>query len=229
MIGESQNAARDQRHHPTLADASRDADGLAARDALALQFRPYVYKLARELVARLRLQIDVDDLAGWGCLGLLEAAARYDGRRGVRFRSFAHARIRGAMLDAIRSQHGRRLRNAPSDTASHEPECFDAAYRDLGQSHRAPRAAGPATSDLEDAPDSELIRDETRRLLEAAIAELSPLERIVVVRHYVHGETVCAIAQRQNLSKSWLSRVHARAVVKLRRAYARLERGARHP
>lgn len=47
--------------------------------------------------------VDREELARAGALGLVEAARRYDGARGVPFERFAAQRIRGAILDAVRS------------------------------------------------------------------------------------------------------------------------------
>jgi RNA polymerase sigma factor for flagellar operon FliA len=47
--------------------------------------------------------VDREELARAGALGLVEAARRYDGSRGVPFQRFAAQRIRGAILDAVRA------------------------------------------------------------------------------------------------------------------------------
>ena len=47
--------------------------------------------------------IEVDDLISAGTIGLIEAADRYDPRRGVPFGSFAYSRIKGAVIDELAS------------------------------------------------------------------------------------------------------------------------------
>jgi len=63
--------------------------------------------LVKYVVDRLRLSlppsIDRDDLIGYGTIGLLEALDRFDDSRGVKFESYAVMRIRGAILDALRT------------------------------------------------------------------------------------------------------------------------------
>src|SRR6185436_11792944 len=44
-----------------------------------------------------------DDLVGYGHKGLIEAADRFDSKQGVTFTTFAYYRIRGAMLDGLRT------------------------------------------------------------------------------------------------------------------------------
>lgn len=48
--------------------------------------------------------IEVDDLVSMGFLGLMDAADKYDPKRGVKFDTYAEYRIRGAMLDELRRQ-----------------------------------------------------------------------------------------------------------------------------
>ena len=61
-----------------------------------------VYGLAHRLRRELSLRGEIDDLVAFGFGGLLEAERRFDPARGVRFRTFAYYRVRGAMLDGVR-------------------------------------------------------------------------------------------------------------------------------
>jgi len=46
--------------------------------------------------------IDLGDLVQDGVIGLIDAAHRFDERRGIKFETFAERRVRGAMIDALR-------------------------------------------------------------------------------------------------------------------------------
>lgn len=75
----------------------------ALRDELINEYAP----LVRFVVGRLGIppscMLDSDDLLSCGTIGLINAIDRYDPSRGSRFESFATARIRGAVIDHIRS------------------------------------------------------------------------------------------------------------------------------
>jgi len=58
--------------------------------------------LARKLVVRLPPSIEVNDLTQEAVIGLIDAASRFDNKRGAQFQSFADRRIRGQMTDALR-------------------------------------------------------------------------------------------------------------------------------
>lgn len=62
-----------------------------------------VKRIACHLAARLPPSVDVDDLIQAGMLGLLDAARKYSASRGATFETYAGIRIRGAMMDELRS------------------------------------------------------------------------------------------------------------------------------
>lgn len=62
-----------------------------------------VRRIAFHLCARLPPSVEVDDLVQAGMIGLLEAAAQFQDGKGATFETYAGIRIRGAMLDSLRS------------------------------------------------------------------------------------------------------------------------------
>lgn len=75
-----------------------------ARDALVSHYVPLVKYVAGRVAISLPRNVDEGDLIGYGSLGLLDAIERFDPQRGVKFETYAIARIRGAMIDGLRSQ-----------------------------------------------------------------------------------------------------------------------------
>lgn len=67
------------------------------------QLLPLVRHIVFQVAVHYPRHVDRDELARAGALGLVEAARRYDAGRGVPFDRFAARRIRGAILDAVRS------------------------------------------------------------------------------------------------------------------------------
>lgn len=63
---------------------------------------PFVEALARRMASTMPHSIDLSDLVQDGVIGLIDAAARFDEGRGIKFETFAERRIRGAMIDALR-------------------------------------------------------------------------------------------------------------------------------
>jgi RNA polymerase sigma factor for flagellar operon FliA len=73
------------------------------RDQLVQKHLGLVEAIARKLKRQITARIDFDDLVGYGSKGLIEAAERFDPQHGVVFTTFAYYRIRGAMLDGLRT------------------------------------------------------------------------------------------------------------------------------
>ncbi len=75
-----------------------------SRDALIVQ---YIY-LVRYVVGRVKVSlpsvISVEDIAGYGVEGLINAVERFSPQKNTRFETYALIRIRGAILDKIRAQ-----------------------------------------------------------------------------------------------------------------------------
>jgi RNA polymerase sigma factor for flagellar operon FliA len=67
------------------------------------QHLPLVDQVVQQVAGGFPRYVDRRELVRDGVLGLVEAASRYDGERGVPFDRFAARRIRGAVLDAVRS------------------------------------------------------------------------------------------------------------------------------
>jgi RNA polymerase sigma factor FliA len=79
------------------------AISIAERDRLISQYAPLVKTIAGRMALRLPQHISQDDLKSSGVMGLLDAIDKYDAGKGVEFKSYAEFRIRGAMIDELRS------------------------------------------------------------------------------------------------------------------------------
>ena len=75
----------------------------AKREQMVLEHLPLAKFILQQISPNLPMHVDRDDLLEAGVVGLLDAAHRYDPGRKVQFRTFAAPRIRGAILDALRS------------------------------------------------------------------------------------------------------------------------------
>jgi RNA polymerase sigma factor FliA len=73
------------------------------RDRLILTYAPLVKFVAGRVGASLPSHVDEQDLVSYGLLGLIGAIERYDPSREIKFETFAMARIRGAIIDELRS------------------------------------------------------------------------------------------------------------------------------
>lgn len=73
------------------------------RDALVVQYTPLVKYVVGRLAISLPAVIDFEDVLSYGLIGLLDAIERFDPSRGIKFENYAIPRIRGSIIDALRS------------------------------------------------------------------------------------------------------------------------------
>jgi RNA polymerase sigma factor for flagellar operon FliA len=200
-----------------------------------------VEAIAAQILRSVGRSIEFDDLVGAGREGLLDAARRFDPSRGVPFGAYAALRVRGAILDGVRqlSLLPRRtyeriaaLEAAVRVSEGEAEQVFaDAAGTDPNAARRAleehlssialAAAIGIAAEtrgepiDGEDTPEQALSRAQLVQVVRGAVAELDDFEGQIVRRHYLEGEHLEDIARDLEISKSWASRLHTRAVGRL--------------
>jgi RNA polymerase sigma factor for flagellar operon FliA len=73
------------------------------QERILLEHLPIVRFLARRIHERLPQHVDIEDLVSAGVVGLMDAFAKFDPAKKVQFRSYAQFRIRGAILDSLRT------------------------------------------------------------------------------------------------------------------------------
>src|SRR3954467_5589136 len=73
------------------------------RDRLILHYAPLVKYVAGRVGSGLPSHVEHADLVSYGTFGLIDAITRYEPTREVKFESYAMARIRGAIIDELRS------------------------------------------------------------------------------------------------------------------------------
>jgi len=197
--------------------------------------------LARSMRRQLGPDVTVEDLTSSGHEALLAAARSYDPDRGVPFRKWAALRIRGAMIDSAR-QNGnlpkrvyRRLRAlqaadlvhdaANEEQAAAPPRSAEEADAQLGDRLAAAAMAAAIgflamrnsealerARDPNHSPESDVGHAELLERVKRAIAERPEQERRLIERHYFDDVNFDEAAKELGLSKSWASRLHARAI-----------------
>jgi RNA polymerase sigma factor for flagellar operon FliA len=170
---------------------------LATRNALVEQYLPLVRHQARHVhrYRSLPQSVDVDDLVGVGVLGLIKAIEKFDASRGVKFTTYCIMRVRGSMLDWLRtldhlSRHARQRCNREGVQA--------VTVNSLG------------SMDFED--------ERQRIFAKSEIVELGlhSREREVVNLYYFEGMTMEQIGRKLGVSQSRISQIHKKLVRRLR-------------
>jgi RNA polymerase sigma factor for flagellar operon FliA len=206
--------------------------------------------IARQVGRGLGSGVELAELLSFGREGLLDAARRFDADRGVPFRAYASFRIRGAIIDGVRTsarlprRAHERLRAMEAalhfsegraedalTSSGMKPADAEAALADhlagmasaMALGLVAPREGSEAEADLGESPEAALARAQLLKRVREAIEELEHAERELVRRHYLEGERFDHVAAELGLSKSWASRLHTRAIGRLSKRLRGLE------
>ena len=216
-----------------------------ARSALIERHVALPRRAAAVLHPRVREHVELDELIGMGNLGLAEAASRFDPAHGASFATFAWYRVQGAMIDGLRRMsHLPRRVWAQIATLRAAAEYLEAQAQ-RAEIARA-QATAATTADrlgevkaalgairtmyvvaLDQVPDErlasiaasadvELGRARQAARLRHALARLPERERALVLAHYHDDQTLQDAGAALGMSKSWASRLHARAIDRLR-------------
>lgn len=81
----------------------KDKDDQEARDQIILHYMRVVKYIAGRMAIHVPNNVEMDDLISWGVIGLLDAVEKFDPQQDIKFVTYASIRIRGAIIDQIRS------------------------------------------------------------------------------------------------------------------------------
>lgn len=101
------------------------------REAAIQRYQPLIKYAVGRLAAKLPASMEREDLLSYGLIGLMDAFERFDAGRGVKFETYAITRIRGAIIDAVRSQD--RLGRTSRQNARRIEQALCGLTNDLGR------------------------------------------------------------------------------------------------
>ena len=73
------------------------------KEQIVLEHTPLIRYIVNRIAVRLPSHIDLDDLHNTGVIGLMDAIEKYDPDKNCKFKTYAEFRIKGAILDQLRS------------------------------------------------------------------------------------------------------------------------------
>ena len=217
-------------------------------DDLIIQYQKYAHSIAAKLISSMHLPAtQLEEFISAGYLGLVEAAQRFDPSTGVDFKNFAFLRIKGAIIDSIRADSdlsGKAYRLARAWQASqaleetfllggreHQTQGDEQALADLFQFAASGALAFKLSMDdaeeevadlvSEDvSQEDNLIQRQDSTALRHLVLKLPEKERLIVWAYYFQNKTFSQIeAENSGMTKSWISRLHSRALIQLRELF----------
>lgn len=207
------------------------------------KYGPYVRSLAASVRKQFNAQLELDELMAYGQVGLLEAADRFDPKVGANFLTFAHYRIKGAIFDGLRKMGILRGADARAAYAAERGAAYmgnvsdreqmgggrgslDDDVRDITNAVTGLAVVYATSYDAMDGlsmggeqlpADQRLELEQIKGRVRAAIGKLPDNQRKLLEGYYFQGKTLEEAGAEIGQSKSWASRLHARAIEELKR------------
>ncbi len=211
----------------------------AVRDSLIEQYLPYATSIANKVAQTLSSSADIEEIICNARLGLLEAAKRFDPKYNVDFKTFAYYRIKGAIYDGLRktgwiprslyakikfeqasneylqTMSERGMGNRKLSPDEEMSEIYD-TVNSLASIYIVSIDASEEPLDIEDKKANDIERktefQKIKEFMRQAIEELPEKERKLIKMYYFQNKTLEEAGDKLKLSKSWTSRLHARAL-----------------
>ena len=216
----------------------KELEELKVRDELIAQHMPYAASIASRVYQSLSTVVEYDEVLCSARLGLLEAAKRFDERMGVDFKTFAYYRVKGAIYDGLRKAGWipRTLyAKLKFEEAANDYLQFMSQFADSKTQEEPAQGASETVNSLAsiyiislDSSDDVDVEDtstphlekttefrQIRMHMREAINSLPATEKKLIKMYYFQNKTLEEVGAELNLSKSWTSRLHARALAML--------------
>jgi RNA polymerase sigma factor for flagellar operon FliA len=195
-----------------------------------------VRALAWKIHQQLPRSVDLEDLVGYGCVGLAEASQSFQADRGLKFSTFAYHRVRGAILDGLSQMSWFRIEKFAANEYRHEEDRQENTYasedapganmydngpwvRDAAE--RLSSRSSLGTEVAESVPDrghtseQAVMKREVEQRLRQLIDTLPKAAAELLRMTYYEGLSLKDAGERVGRDKSWASRLHARALAQL--------------
>jgi RNA polymerase sigma factor FliA len=186
------------------------------------RYMPLVFQAVARFLRKLPPNVLRDDLVAAGTYGLIDSLRKNGGDCGPTFEWYARIRIRGAIVDELRTQDWltRRARNqVTAAMASEDATGVRACVIGFDDLPGRVAASGLADEDAQ-SPLEAVSEKMDYAALALAVSRLPERERYIVQAHYFEGVQFKTIAQTLGVSEPRISQLHARAVQRLREALA---------
>ena len=222
----------------------RETKSVELRNEIAEYYLPLVKIVCGRLAVSLPQHLDKDDLLSSGFFGLLDAIDRFDITRNIKFETYAGVRIRGAMIDYLRSKDWipvsmrQKIRKYEQTVCKLETELgrsatdqelAEALEISLEELQTLVNQCNAATvipleeyfkTDAGEAVDTNPANSteffELKETLAQAIERLPEKERTVVSLYYYEEMTLKEISLVLKLTEARISQLHTKAVIRMR-------------
>jgi len=195
-VNKAEERARKNEQIEHMVAKYRETGDHKIREKILIANLSLISYISERLAVSLPQSVELDDLKSLGILGLIDAIENYKPEKQVRFTSYAALRIKGSIIDGLRSLDWvpRSVRKKARDLE----KCLHELEGELGR------------------PASEKEMSEKLGLLVGGINALPEREKLVIALYYYEGLTLKEIGEVMQISESRVCQIHTEAMLRLR-------------
>lgn len=215
------------------------------KEKIVENYIPLIKHIVNRMNISLPPYLEYEDLISYGIFGLMQAVERYDAKKGIKFETYAYARIKGSIIDELRKidwvpqgirKKVKTLQNAFSEleqllgrSVNDEDICdyLNITIKELHEIYSEVTAfygilsfddliGHEETGQSSNRPDIQAEKEEVKEILGTAINQLPPQEKLVITLYYYEGLNFKEIAEVMELSQGRISQLHTKAILRLR-------------
>lgn len=157
----------------------------------------FAKKLANKFYKKTSGQMGLEDCFAHACYGLWQAAFQYDLNQQVKFETYAYKRVMGSMMDAFKQ---------------------DLKYVEYQDLDVLDREVIPQIETFEDEYELKDFNRVRMKQVRRALKKLPKRFQVILVKYYIENKNLKQIGKEMRVSKSWMTRLHQRALVELKEA-----------
>lgn len=198
------------------------------KQKIILDNTPLIKKVASKIFFKLPKEcgIDFDELVNVGVIGLIKAIDKYD-REKAKFSTYAYIKIRGEILDFLRSLHivPRTMRDKIKKEKEENPNkaiplsnlaIMISMEKAVGDEDGKTKLIDTFVS-KDRGPEEEAINSELREVLEKAMMDLNEKERLTLEMLYFEERDPKEVSESLNISVSRVSQLKSSALKKIKK------------
>lgn len=203
------------------------------KEKLVNDYLPFVKAIVNEIKKRFGKNLDSEELEAYGRLGLIEAAQRFDPKFSCNFKTYAYYRVKGAILDALR--YDKSLRddrtllymdgvNSYMEAGvirEHADDDYN-SFRELRNGIGSLATIHLLTEYCSDS-EKKYLSNENNTEIVMSLTKLNEKERDIIRMFYFEDASFSDIAKKLGMSISAVSRIHKKAIERLRSILTRDE------
>jgi RNA polymerase sigma factor for flagellar operon FliA len=215
------------------------------KEKIIKNYIPLIKHIVNRMNINLPPYLEYEDLISYGIFGLMQAVERYDAKKGIKFETYAYARIKGSIIDELRkidwvpqgirkkvktlqkafsgleqllarSVDDKDICNYLNITLKELHEIYTEMATFYGILPFEDLLGHEDTGQSSNQPDVQAEKKEVKEILGNAINKLPSQEKVVITLYYYEGLNFKEIAEVLELSQGRISQLHTKAILRLR-------------